>query len=259
MAAALEKDIFIYEAPKLFSSIETLVLIKKQIISHGNSITKVFWSPDSRFFLSTGSDCIVKMTNLFSLPGWTPTSFIGHRTKILSAFFSDDMKHAYTLSKDAMLYIWEWKTDFVSNEFKNQQNYQSFKAGKKLCLPGNKSITTKLDDDPEIAELGKEENYDEDTMKFYSEFEKGVDKGRWILSTKKQFYQEGAWLKSALYFAKENLLILGYQNGVFGLYRCDGVEFDNLQVFSVAQEKISYLTVNGNGAWIAFACKKSSQ
>lgn len=55
------------------------------------------------------------------------------------------------------------------------------------------------------------------------------------------------------------MLILGYQNGVFALYRCDGQEFDNLQVFSVAQEKISYLTVNGNGAWIAFACKKSSQ
>lgn len=46
---------------------------------------------------------------------------------------------------------------------------------------------------------------------------------------------------------------------MFGLYRCTGQDFDNLQVFSVAQEKISHLTINHSGSWIAFACKKSSQ
>jgi len=103
------------------------------------------------------------------------------------------MKYAYTLSKDAMLFVWEWKSDFVSKEYENQKNYQTFKSGKKLCLGGDKSLTTKLDEDEEINDLANPENYDEETMKFYSDFEKGVDKGRWILATKKQFFQEGAW------------------------------------------------------------------
>jgi len=68
---------------------------------------------------------------------------------------------------------------------------------------------------------------DQEQQEYYSEFEKNSDKGRWILATKKQFYQEGAWLKSATVSHKEKLLILGYQNGFFGLYRYDQQEFEN--------------------------------
>ena len=96
LAISLEKDIFIYERPKSTISIEPLILIRKLNIAHGDKIRKVYWSPDSRFFLSSGEDCIVKMHNLFPLPGWNSSSFLGHRAKNLSAFFSADMKFCFT-------------------------------------------------------------------------------------------------------------------------------------------------------------------
>jgi len=41
------------------------------------------------------------------------------------------MNFCYTLSKDSMMHIWEWKSDFISDEYKNNQQFASFKAGKK--------------------------------------------------------------------------------------------------------------------------------
>ena len=158
-----------------------------------------------------------------------------------------------------MLYIWEWKNDIISSEYESEKNYQTFKVGKKLNLGNDQAHVTKLADDEDFEQILLKQNDDPNYTKYFSEFEKGSYKGRWIMHGKKQFYQSGAYLKSATYTYNENLLILGYQNGVFGLYRREGTEFINLQIFSVAEEKISHLSINGNGSWIALACKKSSQ
>lgn len=53
------------------------------------------------------------------------------------------------------------------------------------------------------------------------------------------------------------LLLLGYSNGVFGLYSLKGNEVDKLQIFDVATEGISSMTLAPDGEWIALACKES--
>jgi hypothetical protein len=45
-----------------------------------------------------------------------------------------------------------------------------------------------------------------------------VRKGRFILEKKHQFYQDASRLKSAEYYEPLDLLIIGFQNGTFGLY-----------------------------------------
>lgn len=136
------------------------------------------------------------------------------------------------------MYIWTWKTDVVTEEYKNMVGYQNFKRGKKLKTGNDISETNTM---IMMEELGLQ---DKEETEGYSDFENQFQQGRWILETKKQFFQDGTQLKSANYSDVTSMLLLGYKNGVFGLYRIEGLETINLQIFSCTDKKISHLAFN---------------
>jgi periodic tryptophan protein 2 len=231
---------------------EPFVQIKKINTGHTEDITALFWSPDSRFICTSSKDCNVYMHNVFSLPDFVVQKFVGHRKKVLQAFWSADMKSMYTMGKDGVLYFWSWKSDFVTQEYKNMIGYQGFRTGKKLKVAGEHSETNTMyvAEDMDIA---REEN------PLFSDYENHFKEGRWILETKKQFFQDGTQLKSAEFSPKASLLLLGYKNGIFGLYRIEGTETISLQVFSVTDKKISHLTFNHTSEWVAMASEEEGQ
>lgn len=244
LAAAFDREIRIYEKPPLLKVIEPFVQVKKINTSHSEDICGLFWSPDSRFLCSTSYDCNVLMHNVFPLPGYVTQKFVGHRKKVLQVFWDDKMQRTYTMGKDGVLYIWAWKTDILTSEYKNEIGFQTFKRGKKLKVQNDHSETTTLIL-PE--ELGLEENDENPLM---SNHENHFKEGRWILESKKQFFQDGTQLKSAKYSPITKLLLLGYKNGIFGLYRIEGDETINLQVFSVTDKKISHLAFNHSSSFL---------
>ena len=126
----------------------------------------------------------------------------------------------------------------ITSEYKSEMGFQGFKRGKKLKTQGDHSETTTM---ILAEELGLDE-YDENPLMSYHE--NHFKEGRWILESKKQFFQDGTQLKSAEYSTTSKLLLLGYKNGIFGLYRIEGEETVNLQVFSVTDKKISHLAFN---------------
>jgi periodic tryptophan protein 2 len=238
IAAAFDREIRIYEKPPLLKVIEPFVQVKKINTSHSEDISGLYWSPDSRFLCSTSKDCNVLMHNVFSLPGYVTQKFVGHRKKVLQVFWDDKMERTYTMGKDGVLYIWAWKTDVITSEYKSEMGFQTFKRGKKLKVEHDVSEATTM---IMAEEMGLEEKDENPLMSYH---ENHFKEGRWILESKKQFFQDGTQLKSAQYSSTSKLLLLGYKNGIFGLYRIEGEETVNLQVFSVTDKKISHLAFN---------------
>ena len=110
------------------------------------------------------------------------------------------------------------------------------KLGKKIKLDNNKEKLVFQNE--EIPELDPEE------LELYSNFEKKIHKGRYIMHKKQQFQQSGSKIKSVAYQSNTGLLIIGFKNGVFGLYRILEEIIESLQTLAVSEGKISSICFN---------------
>lgn len=73
--------------------------------------------------------------------------------------------------------------------------------------------------------------------------------GKWLLSEKHYFNQRGANVSSYAYHKATGILAVGFTNGVFDLYQLP--DFQNLHTLSLSQERVTALTFNATGDWIA--------
>ncbi|KAJ6131959.1 hypothetical protein N7471_007174 [Penicillium samsonianum] len=91
---------------------------------------------------------------------------------------------------------------------------------------------------------------DEETMEDISD-------ARWRIVKKDFFLQNDAKVNCAAFHAPTNLLVVGFSNGLFGLY--DLPEFNMIHQLSVSQSNIDVVTINKSGEWLAFGSSKHGQ
>ena len=281
LAVGIGKGVQIFEMPNLIKEYEPFVLYRKYTAFHNDKITSINWSYDSRFILTGSKDTNVRILNLFKIPGYYPYTFTGHKKKIITALFSKDMNRIYSISQDGLLLIWKF-VDEQSDEFKRhinfvknikpKKNYKYDKIYKKHEKneeeeendddKNNDNILGLDSDEEENDESIKEEN-NIDT-KYYSEFEKKILKGRFILEKKEQFVINSKVVMceitqniSSELSEDNNILVLGLQNGSFSIYSMNN--FENKYSLKISDAKISSLSINPSGKWIAFGSKYLNQ
>ena len=281
LAVGIGKGVQIFEMPNLIKEYEPFVLYRKYTAFHNDKITSINWSYDSRFILTGSKDTNVRILNLFKIPGYYPYTFTGHKKKIITALFSKDMNRIYSISQDGLLLIWKF-VDEQSDEFKKhinfvknikpKKNYKYDKVYKKHEKneeeeendddKNNDNILGLDSDEEENDESIKEEN-NIDT-KYYSEFEKKILKGRFILEKKEQFVINSKVVMceitqniSSELSEDNNILVLGLQNGSFSIYSMNN--FENKYSLKISDAKISSLSINPSGKWIAFGSKYLNQ
>jgi len=281
LAVGIGKGVQIFEMPNLIKEYEPFVLYRKYTAFHNDKITSINWSYDSRFILTGSKDTNVRILNLFKIPGYYPYTFTGHKKKIITALFSKDMNRIYSISQDGLLLIWKF-VDEQSDEFKKhinfvknikpKKNYKYDKVYKKQEKneeeeendddKNNDNILGLDSDEEENDESIKEEN-NIDT-KYYSEFEKKILKGRFILEKKEQFVINSKVVMceitqniSSELSEDNNILVLGLQNGSFSIYSMNN--FENKYSLKISDAKISSLSINPSGKWIAFGSKYLNQ
>ena len=281
LAVGIGKGVQIFEMPNLIKEYEPFVLYRKYTAFHNDKITSINWSYDSRFILTGSKDTNVRILNLFKIPGYYPYTFTGHKKKIITALFSKDMNRIYSISQDGLLLIWKF-VDEQSDDFKKhinfvknikpKKNYKYDKIYKKQEKneeeeendddKNNDNILGLDSDEEENDESIKEEN-NIDT-KYYSEFEKKILKGRFILEKKEQFVINSKVVMceitqniSSELSEDNNILVLGLQNGSFSIYSMNN--FENKYSLKISDAKISSLSINPSGKWIAFGSKYLNQ
>ncbi|KAI5308316.1 hypothetical protein KEM55_006025, partial [Ascosphaera atra] len=69
--------------------------------------------------------------------------------------------------------------------------------------------------------------------------------------------QQDAKVNCAAYHAINNLLVVGFSNGIFALYELP--EFNQIHMLSISQSNIDNVIINHSGEWLAFGSSKLGQ
>ncbi|CAD6593521.1 MAG: hypothetical protein ASARMPRED_007625 [Alectoria sarmentosa] len=80
---------------------------------------------------------------------------------------------------------------------------------------------------------------------------------KWRIVHRHYFMQNNAKVKCAAYHAESNLLVVGFSNGLFGLYELP--EFNMIHTLSISQNEIDFVALNRSGEWLAFGASKLGQ
>ena len=248
VCVGVKNGVQIYELPQVLTKqIEPLVLIKSYTALHSDSVKSICWSTDSRFILTAGYDTSLRLLNLFKIENYSPFSFIGHKKKVIMAVFSENNEKLFSISEDGVLFIWKYISE-KSKEFKERANFN--KKRSMMNLDSQEYV--------EETENPNEENLEEETreMSLYTEFEKKIYSGRYILE-KKQVFTANSKISKAQINLLSNILVIALENGVFSIY--DLNSFENLYTLQITDNKINSMSINNNGLWLAFGSRKNEQ
>lgn len=203
------------------------------------------WSPGSDYVLAGSKDLTVRLFCLKTkFKDYTkPFLFLGHREMIVGSFFGVDKKsskvnRAYTLSRDGALFSWGYKS---SDEV---EMLDPPSPGTPEQGPGDENVKKRK----RLA--NGESGLDEESGDL-------LHKETWELLKKDFFMQAPAKLTACDYHRGLDLVVVGFSNGVFGLYQMP--DFVCIHLLSISREKITTAVFNELGNWLTFGCAKLGQ
>lgn len=182
------------------------------------------------------------------------------RSPLRAAYFTNDMSHVVSISRDGALIAWKWRDDdddddepnrgFHLNQRKRMKKETKNKRSKKRQKPDDEEIS-----DQEMSRIDQESDSDqrsEDKIKLMY-----VD-GKWTLE-KKAFCNIGhvGRVARCQFNCRIGLLVVGFSNGVIALYECPS--FDALYNLSIGTEALDSVAINSDGEWLAMASSQMGQ
>lgn len=197
---------------------------------HYDDVLSITWSSDSRFFLTSSKDMTARLYTLYPVQGYRPKTFAGHRDQVVCAYFSKDHKTIYTVSRDGAVFTWSKKQeeDQDSNDEDSDQE-ETGAAASAFGLAANSG----------------------------GPIDNTIPNTRWGIQDRNYFLQTGSKVTCTTFHPSSNLLVVGFSNGVFGLWEMPS--FTNVHTLSISQEKITSVSINETGEWLAFGASKLGQ
>ncbi|KAM0787544.1 hypothetical protein ACM66B_003615 [Microbotryomycetes sp. NB124-2] len=226
IAATHGSQIQIWKTPSHIAREFAPFVLHRTYTGHYDDVLSITWSRDSRFFLTTSKDMTARLYTLYPVEGYRPKTFAGHRDAVLAAYFSADHKTIYTVSKDGAAFTWSAKADDEADSDEEEEEDDD-------RPPRNAIASTSDGPDNTIALT------------------------RWGIKKRNYFMQTGSKVMSSTFHHQSNMLIVGFSNGVFGLWEMP--DFVNVHTLSVSQERITSVAVNSTGEWLAFGASKLGQ
>ena len=153
------------------------------------------------------------------------------------------------------MFIWKYINE-KSDEYKKQLNFER-------RIKGNKNLKSKneLKNENNASSSEEEDEINKDELKYYSDYEKRIICGRYILEKKQQFNIKSKVVQCDINSysenPEENIIVLCYQDGSFSVYSLNS--FSNKANLKISESKITSLSINKNGNWLSFGSKYSSQ
>lgn len=257
IAVGLKKLIQIWRSPgfrKEFFPFE----LERTYSDFAGTVTTLEWSPDSKYLLAGSKDLTVRLFYLKeSRRTNKPYLFLGHRDNIVGAFFSTDkisgtVVRVYTISRNGGLFTWKLVENYDFDARKEpdseppspgtpeQKSSERDQAEESMDIDDNKRKRKKKggDDDSEKSKIL-------------------LHRARWELVKKDYFMQAPAKVAACDYHRDLDMVVVGYSNGVFGLYQMP--DFVCIHLLSISREKITTAVFNKLGNWLTFGCAKLGQ
>ncbi|KAJ1863412.1 U3 snoRNP protein [Coemansia sp. RSA 989] len=208
---ALGRNIQVWRSPGYTREFAPFELHRKYS-GHYDDITHISWSPDSRFFLTSGKDMTTKIFSVNPIEGFKPTTLTGHRYAVVGSWFSKDMRAIYTVSMDGAICVRRFRPHAV-------------------------------EEDLTFGEFPRDEDGD-------------LVRTVWI-TTERHYAMQNAKVQSAAFSWATGLLVLGFTNGVFGIWEMP--DFNMVHSLSISRKKINTVAINPSGEWLAFGSSALGQ
>ncbi|KAF9891036.1 hypothetical protein FE257_005295 [Aspergillus nanangensis] len=234
----------------------------RRIVIHNFSfkgrVSALKFAPSGRFF-AVGVGRRLQFWHTPSTPGTDNSGEIefapfalhrdlaGHFDVIEHLEWSSDSRFLLTASKDLTARVWSLDPEEGFEPTTLAGHRQGVKAA--YFSADQESIYT-VSQDGALFRWEYVSKQDPDTME-------DIADAQWRIVKKDYFLQNDAKVNCAAFHAPTNLLVVGFSNGLFGLY--DLPEFNMIHVLSVSQSNIDNVTVNKSGEWLAFGSSKHGQ
>ncbi|GMK57030.1 hypothetical protein CspeluHIS016_0308700 [Cutaneotrichosporon spelunceum] len=199
-------------------------VLHREYTGHQDDVLSITWSKTSKYFLTTSRDMTARLYTTDPLDGFKPKVFGGHRDAVVGAWFSEDEKAIYTVSRDGAVFTW---------------------AAKKTLADDDSDVEMDILDLPSTSASA------EKAAEFVAAYT------RWGVAARHFFNQAGTKVATATFHPQTSLLVIGFSSGVFGLWEMP--DFTPVHTLSISNEKISSVAVSPSGEWLAFGAAKLGQ
>ncbi|EEF44743.1 periodic tryptophan protein 2 [Ricinus communis] len=258
IAVATGKLVQIWRSPGFKKEFFAFELVRT-LADCEDTVTAIDWSLDSKYLLVGSKDltarhfCVERLNNgLLN----KPFLFLGHRDAVVGCFFGYDKKisdkiiRAYTIARDGYVFSWSYKDN--NGKFDKEDDGEDLEP----LSPG-----TQEKDGEGNVDGGSERNVKKrkgfDGNDGEQEGEGFLHKGKWGLVRKDGFMQSPAKVTACDYHRLLDMVVVGFSNGVFGLYQMP--DFVCIHLLSISREKITTAVFNETGNWLTFGCAKLGQ
>ncbi|CAA7028645.1 unnamed protein product [Microthlaspi erraticum] len=255
IAVGVGKLVQIWRSPGFSKLVFAFELIRT-FANSDDKVVSLEWSLDSDYLLVGSKDLAARLFCVRKLRGVLnkPFLFVGHRDSVVGCFFGVDkstnkVNRAFTIARDGYMFSWGYSVkDVKMDESEDVPSPDTPERADVVMAENGGGIVTNQ---------RKRKEYDGKDRDLEGEEEDYLHRGKWVLLRKDGFNQGGAKVTACDYHKGLDMVVVGFSNGVFGLYQMP--DFICIHLLSISREKITTAIFNERGNWLTFGCAKLGQ
>lgn len=253
IAVAAGKLLQIWKSPGFRREVFGFELVRT-FADCNDKILAIDWDTESKYLIVGSKDltgrffCVDKIKGSYK----KPFLLLGHRDSVVGCFFGVDKKSnrvnkAFTIARDGFIFSWGYSSTDANHDSGDErmedEEPPSPGTPDRDGEGGEEIVKKRKDFDGKESGFGVVESY--------------LSRGKWELLRKDCFMQAPAKLTACDYHKGLDLVVVGFSNGVFGLYQMP--DFVCIHLLSISREKITTAVFNDLGNWLTFGCAKLGQ
>eukprot|EP00554_Chaetoceros_debilis_P002082 CAMPEP_0194084746 /NCGR_PEP_ID=MMETSP0149-20130528/14765_1 /TAXON_ID=122233 /ORGANISM="Chaetoceros debilis, Strain MM31A-1" /LENGTH=901 /DNA_ID=CAMNT_0038767491 /DNA_START=99 /DNA_END=2804 /DNA_ORIENTATION=+ len=249
-AVSYGNHIQVWHAPGLRREFAPFVL-HRTYTGLGDGVVDIQWSSDSSVVMACAKNGTTRIWSVQTVEGYEPATLSGHKSGVVGAYFEkispgtgNRLRKVYTISGDGTVVSWSCSYSDDSEEDGTKNNLiESSNAAVSFFGGGSgndlfTSNGTAANDESSSPQADH------------------LVKAKWKATARHYFHQDTD-VTATNFSMENNLLIVGFASGVFGLYELPSMS--NIHTLSLSNQVIKTVAINSTGEWLAFGCPSTQQ
>ncbi|AEE29325.1 periodic tryptophan protein 2 [Arabidopsis thaliana] len=254
----------------LFINLPRRVVLHR--ITFKDKVGALKFSPNGKF-IAVG---IGKLVEIWRSPGFRRAvlpfervrTFANSDDKVVSLEWSLDSDYllvgsrdlaarAFTIARDGYIFSW----GYTEKDVKMDESEDGHSEPPSPVTPDRADEVMVENGGGVGTELKKRKEYDgkglESDEEGDDDDEEYMHRGKWVLLRKDGCNQASAKVTACDYHQGLDMVVVGFSNGVFGLYQMP--DFICIHLLSISRQKLTTAVFNERGNWLTFGCAKLGQ
>ena len=220
----------IWRTPGIQREFSPLVL-SRTVAGHHDDTTCLEWSSDSNSLVIGSRDLTARVYYRVHSKNMSMSMLVGHRSELMGAHYFKDDNQIFTVGADGAVFSW------------------TFNYADRVPIQD-----TEVSDDETEEESDDEETNGKVSKTIAKKTARG---GEWKLTDRTFLWDQHTEVISTAYSRDNSLLVIGFHNGVFGLYEMPGCI--NIHKLSVSHNSLNTVSINSTGEWLAIGSSALGQ